>query len=611
MRKDRALKIIGLMAAAVWAVSCRAPEPAPQRSDQPLTTQQIAQLAKPAVVMVVTTHKVRVSFPSDVQVRDQRIMRAVQRFAISRGIQYEWEFSARAGELIGYLIEDMLANLSEYILPSDSVEKVFEFSSTGSGVFASADGYLITNAHVVSPERQELETWVDENFLKPAIALIAKDTAEEIAKSLENAGYPVAGDQEERLQAELAKFFLRHSAVKQIETGKPRILMGYRDGDTPRVKSLPAEVVVKGGPIPEKDVAILKVSGENFFTIFTSEESRLNQGDTVYAMGYPSAVTLHKEFEESSLQEPTLTQGTCSARRTLKEGWEAVQIDAEVQAGGSGGPILDNRGRMVGIAAFSVRDPETKDDADFIVPASVVREFLQRANVSATEGQVNPLYREAIAAIEQEDFQTALEKLNQVEALRPGIPVVQELRATAQKAVLEGRGRKRQPEQWVWIAGGVGGLLLVIMLLTVVFLMRRRARLRTSSAQSATPPTAAATQIQPAAAFGASSATPYRLIGMAGAASGQQVPVPPNGLTIGREADNDLVLNDSLVSRRHARIVIESNQLVIYDLGSMNGTRVNGQRIQRQPLNEGDLIQIGDSQLRVTTDATIHANLTD
>lgn len=603
MRKKDILKVMGLVATVLWASSCRAPESASNRSEQPLTTQQIAASAKPAVVMVVMTHETRVSFPSDVQIREQRLIQALQRFLISRNIQYEWEFQARVNEFLAYLGEDMLANLSEYILPSDTVEETFEFHSTGSGFFVSADGYIITNAHVVSPEKEELEKWVRENLLTPAVALISKEAADEAAKTIERGGYPLAGDQRERLQREFAKFFVEHSVIRGIQTAKPRVLIGYREGDTPKVKPLPAEVVVKGGAIPEKDVAVLKVSGENFFTVPLSEVSRLSQGETVYALGYPSTATLAEEFEESSLQEPTLTQGTCSARRSLKEGWEVVQIDAQVQPGNSGGPILDNQGRVVGIAAFSVNDPETQDDVDFIVPVSVVREFLQRANVSAAEGQINALYRGALEDIQNEDFQAALEKLNQVEALRPGVPVVQELRTEAQKAVLEGRGRKRMPGQWVWIAAGGGAFAIFTI---VVFTVRkRRARQLTPSVSDRTSPAIAdASQVLTSSASTAVGDTPYRLVGINGGFSGQQIAIPSAGLVVGRSPECGLVINDTHISRQHARLAVESGQLIVYDLGSTNGTSVNGQLVQKQLLQPGDVVKFGNAEFRVIDTTT-------
>ncbi|MGK2851762.1 MAG: FhaA domain-containing protein [Candidatus Limnocylindrales bacterium] len=70
-------------------------------------------------------------------------------------------------------------------------------------------------------------------------------------------------------------------------------------------------------------------------------------------------------------------------------------------------------------------------------------------------------------------------------------------------------------------------------------------------------------------------------------------------LTIGRAADNDLVLPDGRVSRHHARLIGRRGTLVYVDLGSTNGSRVNGVTVGELVLGEGDRIELGDSRLEV------------
>jgi pSer/pThr/pTyr-binding forkhead associated (FHA) protein/subtilisin family serine protease len=78
-------------------------------------------------------------------------------------------------------------------------------------------------------------------------------------------------------------------------------------------------------------------------------------------------------------------------------------------------------------------------------------------------------------------------------------------------------------------------------------------------------------------------------------------PVSPRGATLGRSSDNDVHLSDSLVSRKHARIELKGAVFTIIDLGSANGTFVNGQRIRQAALRSGDEIRMGTSQLRFRT----------
>ncbi len=66
---------------------------------------------------------------------------------------------------------------------------------------------------------------------------------------------------------------------------------------------------------------------------------------------------------------------------------------------------------------------------------------------------------------------------------------------------------------------------------------------------------------------------------------------PP--ITIGREEGNVIQLNDERVSRFHSKIQLDHDQIVMTDLDSTNGTRVNGEDIQLRNLRFGDVIQIG------------------
>jgi hypothetical protein len=74
----------------------------------------------------------------------------------------------------------------------------------------------------------------------------------------------------------------------------------------------------------------------------------------------------------------------------------------------------------------------------------------------------------------------------------------------------------------------------------------------------------------------------------------KDLPVP---VTIGREEGNGLRLNDERVSRFHAKVQVEDGDIILTDLDSTNGTRVNGTAIQIRRLRPGDQVSIGRSML--------------
>lgn len=70
-------------------------------------------------------------------------------------------------------------------------------------------------------------------------------------------------------------------------------------------------------------------------------------------------------------------------------------------------------------------------------------------------------------------------------------------------------------------------------------------------------------------------------------------------IVIGRSSELDMVLVEEMVSRKHARIALSEGVINIEDLGSTNGTFVNGEKVERGTLHEGDRVLIGTNILKV------------
>jgi len=87
----------------------------------------------------------------------------------------------------------------------------------------------------------------------------------------------------------------------------------------------------------------------------------------------------------------------------------------------------------------------------------------------------------------------------------------------------------------------------------------------------------------------------YQLVMHSGPNQGKVAPLEKNEMFIGRDLSNDIVINDAEISRRHARLVLQAGGYVLEDLGSTNGTSVNGQRlIGPYILRAGDVITLGE-----------------
>jgi len=90
---------------------------------------------------------------------------------------------------------------------------------------------------------------------------------------------------------------------------------------------------------------------------------------------------------------------------------------------------------------------------------------------------------------------------------------------------------------------------------------------------------------------------------MRGFYEGLEVPIDRDRFVIGRGSDADLAVAEPTISRVHAALERDGDAFALKDLGSTNGTRVNGRRETRARVRDGDEIELGRLQLRLRVPA--------
>ena len=109
----------------------------------------------------------------------------------------------------------------------------------------------------------------------------------------------------------------------------------------------PAQVLTR---YPVVDIALLEVAdGLLLEPLASGDSQRLAPGDPLYVVGFALGTEL--------LGDPTVTRGVLSGRRVV-DGVEYLQTDAAMNPGNSGGPVLDSRGRVVGVAVAVIRNAQ-------------------------------------------------------------------------------------------------------------------------------------------------------------------------------------------------------------------------------------------------------------
>ncbi len=96
----------------------------------------------------------------------------------------------------------------------------------------------------------------------------------------------------------------------------------------------------------DRDIAVLGVKGKTFKYIPVADKENVNTGDDIYAIGAPKSMAY------------TLTKGVISAKERQIGNYSYIQIDAAINEGNSGGPLLNDNGEVLGMNTLKMMDSE-------------------------------------------------------------------------------------------------------------------------------------------------------------------------------------------------------------------------------------------------------------
>ncbi|HLC36371.1 MAG TPA: trypsin-like peptidase domain-containing protein [archaeon] len=366
--------------------------------------------------------------------------------------------------------QDIYARLNNLVLVRDeSVEgtilsNTIETGTWGTGFIISPDGYIVTNAHVLLAD-EDPET------------LLLNQLGREFAESLIQESAPAYNipDEEKQIMtldflAKIGQYFDVYGRISGIEV-KVHALNGIASpGEDLRINRWRAEIkkigevskVIDGEPIPSTDVAIIKVQQSNLPTVKLGNPDKMQPGDSVFVIGYPSAAQ-QPIFREQEKIEPTVSQGVISARKTLRTGIETFQTDASILGGNSGGPAYNTQGEVIGIATFGVTEGA---GVNWLLSANLAKEFMNELNIKNVESVVDGTYDEALEAFWNKKCFIAVEKLKSVLVLYPGHPYANDYLTECERAIIAGEITE---EVDTTLLGGIIIMVFVIAVAVIFF----------------------------------------------------------------------------------------------------------------------------------------------
>ena len=497
----------------------------------------------------------------------------------------------------------------------------------GSGFFISSNGYIATNAHVVS------FTHDGEDKAKQALFYqMVQQIAQQIGKDPRSLN---------------TSFINEHSTLQSFTLFHHVII--------PDGTALPFEIKQYGAPTGEsndqgKDVAIVKIEVKGAPVLKLADSDKVQLQDHVTVIGYPGAADTFNSglLSSKSALEATINDGKISAKKQASSGAPILQTNTAATHGNSGGPVLNDQNEVIGLLTFrgdTVNGQEISGFS-FIVPSNTVMEYVKSAGTTNDLGPTDNFYREGLNYYWDQYYSSAIPKFEEVKRLFPQHSEVDRLIQSAQQLKAEGKEKSGFP---VWIVVVVIVVILLFILLLIIIIAgvlvakkRKKGKKEAPTSGPASdggrphhPPTPAPTP-SPAAARAQSPApapmpspAPHIMAGdqgmtidlsrtvaltaddkfpnygsihfVSGPLSGQRFEIKADGDYIGRDGgSSQIVIGDPRISKRHVWIGVKNGRVVITDQNSRNGTFVNdprSARVSEVSLNPGDTVILGESDV--------------
>ncbi len=457
---------------------------------------------------------------------------------------------------------------------------------SGSGFIVTPDGYIVTNAHVVK---------FTDQFKKFMLlkTVVMKETENQLGDG------SITQAQAKAFMNGFFMFLLNHAQITNVTETVFAVQGKSIPGIAVAEKGLQCEIKKVGDPSgvgTGKDVAILKVeTNEELPTIALGDSSKAVVGEKIYCIGYPGVATFHPYLKGESATLPTVTSGIVSAIKQMPGGWSVIQTDAAIYHGNSGGPALNEKGEVIGISTFGSIDyntGQTIEGFNFLVPINIAKEFLKEVGVTPHQGSLDEHYKKALELMWNGYYSKALKEFGIVEQMYPGHPYIQQFIQKCRYEIDQGHDKKEVPMLWIIL-----GLIAVIAVLAAFLLMSKKGR--ANAPGKSTPRKGAPVREKQAPSSGETVILGGKSVPLAYLirnSDGKSFKLG-NTTNIGRSADNDIVLDDPSVSSEHAKVKFENGKFVLYDLASTNGTYVNGNKITREELKDGDTVTLARVQM--------------
>ena len=365
------------------------------------------------------------------------------------------------------------------------LDKTYLFDyATGSGFVVTPTGAVVTASHVVEPEEKSIRNYAANKLVLEGFGY----------------GYPTQSSspfEQYTLPVRYQNLLLQqcYKAVACDFTIAP-ILTVYSALDIAQSqlpKGAPARVLTSTG-FANTDVAVLQMNGTNMPTAQLAESAGdLATGDEVVALGFPGT---SRDALQTGVTQPNKVFGRVSNIRPQGTS-NLIEVDANIEPGMSGGPVVDESGRVVGLISFSLVQSSGESGAKYLRTIDDIRAALSDAGITSANGPVDQAFTNAMDLFWGNHFTAAVPELQKVLGLFPGHPLATQYLSDAQAKAGSAEDVPLAAASPEGDGGGGGGFptwaiaaiaAVVVLILVVVLVTRRKKPVAPPTVVTAMPP---------------------------------------------------------------------------------------------------------------------------
>jgi len=450
MRKNTLFYILGILAFAGVKAPCQA---------QPISAEFNYARNSPGIVMVQAVFSATV-YVNRMEINERlfdKLVDSVKRLDTTGTLM-------SPGQKLDIVVQALYKSPFRFFSASDEYfRQEHRVQTTGTGFLITDDGYLVTNCHIVDRD----SAFIRNKFIQSTF----RDVTDANINSLQLSWAMTLNDEQRSLLNDAySLIYSQVSSMILFDLRKEFFALYRADSNqqTVTVKK-PARVIIKGQPMPGKDVAILKIdNASNLPTLTLTPEPLSRIGTQVLVFGFPEPVTTNTFLAADAGMEPSLTAGVISAIKKSIGGWPVIQMDAVISHGSSGSPVCNDRGEVIGLATFGSLDQGRSALAsgfNFAIPISVIRQFIDSVQLKPATGKASVYFDQGLEYFYQQFYRKAKERFEETRQLNPNFPQLSFYLAQCNSRIDGGADKQSPPRKYVfWI-------MLIIAVLTAGYLV--------------------------------------------------------------------------------------------------------------------------------------------